>query len=381
MLLSNDGVADPRVEKEALALAAAGWEVTVLAWDRSGQAPVREVRADRVVYERLGPRAPYGGGPRSLPRFREFWHAAAERTVAIGPSVVHCHDLDTAPAGLRALGSVSPRPALVLDMHELYRESNMVPQRGVVGLAARSAVRLLERRAYSAADAILVANPGTVGYYERLGAGEKVVVVENAPDADLFGPVDRPAGGRFVIGYFGQKRYIEELRLLIEVVAGHEGLGAVLAGGGTAEAEVERLAQGVDRIEVSGRFRYSELPALYGRCDAVYAVYDARLGNVRTLFPVKVMEAMACALPVIVAEGTWIGEYVNANRIGVAVPAGDREALERAITTLSERRDEARAMGCRGRALVEAGLNWRAASARLVETYERLRAARPGTSR
>lgn len=352
MLLTNDGVADPRVEKEAVALANAGWDVTVLAWDRAGGAPVRETRAGRVVYERLGPRASYGGGVSSLPRFREYWRAAAARAAELEPSVVHCHDLDTAPAGLRVAQTATSHPALVLDMHELYRDSNMVPQRGLPGAVARGVVRLLERRAFGAADAIVVANPGTLGYYERLGAGEKVVLVENAPDASVFTPVERPGSGPFVVGYFGQKRYLEGLRLLIEVVAAHDDLAAVLAGGGTAADEVARLAQLTDRIEVSGRFRYEDLPGMYRRCDAVYAVYDTILGNVRTLFPVKVMEAMACALPVIVARGTWIGEYVAENRIGVTVPAGDRVALERALLSLQADRDVAREMGRRGHVLV-----------------------------
>ena len=41
MLLTNDFVSDPRVEKEAVALIGAGWDVTVLAWDRAGTAPVQ----------------------------------------------------------------------------------------------------------------------------------------------------------------------------------------------------------------------------------------------------------------------------------------------------------------------------------------------------
>jgi glycosyltransferase involved in cell wall biosynthesis len=149
-------------------------------------------------------------------------------------------------------------------------------------------------------------------------------------------------------------------------------MAAILAGGGTAAEEIACASADVDRVEVSGRFDYADLPALYTRCDAVYAVYGAVLGNVRTLFPVKVMEAMACALPVVVSAGTWIGEYVEREGIGLAIDGDDPVALSAALIRLKDEPSTAEEMGRRGLAIVEAGLSWQAASARLVEAYRAL---------
>ena len=372
MFVTNDASSDPRVEKEAAALAGAGFGVTVLAWDRRGAAERVEQRGG-VTYERLGPRAPYGGGPRSVALFRAYWRGAAERATDLGPDVLHCHDLDTAPAGLAVQRRATSRPGLVLDMHELYRDSNMVPQRGLMGRAARAAVRVVERRAFRAADHILVANPGTVDYYRLLGVGGKVVLVENAPELERFDLVVRDPAASFTVGYFGQKRYPEGLRLLMEAIQPHAEMRAVLRGGGVAAGEVAALASGMQRVEASGVFKYAELPALYAECDVVYAVYDVALGNVRTLFPVKVMEAMASGLPVVVADGTWVGEYVVEHGIGVSIPAGDQEALEAALVRLASDPMARQEMGARGRAIIESGLNWDASSARLLEVYARWR--------
>jgi glycosyltransferase involved in cell wall biosynthesis len=288
--------------------------------------------------------------------------------------VVHCHDLDTALAGLRAQRLSARRPGLVLDMHELYRESNMVPQRGMAGVAARAAVRFIERRAYRDADAILVANPGTLGYYEQFSGAGLVTAVENAPDPGFFRPsagpqLDRP----FTVGFMGQKRYPRELETLIDAVSAVEGTVALLAGGGTGAEEVARRAAAVPSVRVSGPFTYDDLPGLYTDCDCVYAVYDARLGNVRTLFPVKMMEAMACALPVIVAQGTWAGDYAREHGVGLSVPPNDVRALQAALRTLMDDASAAAEMGRRGRAIVEGGLNWPAAAGRLLGAYEGFR--------
>jgi len=370
MALTNDCVSDPRVEKEARALGAAGHDVTILAWDRSGEHALTEER-DGFRVERLGPRAQYGGGVRSLPLFRAFWANAVRRALAVAPDVVHCHDLDTAQVGLDVL-RVAPDTRLVLDHHEIYRHTRMVPQRGVVGSAARWFVDTLDRRSARAASLVVVANPGNEPHYRRLAEG-KVVVVENAPDAQRFHPRTEPRPERpFTLGYVGQKRYVESLAMLVRIVERNRSLAALLAGGGVAEDAVARMAEQAQRVRAIGRLRYDEIPAYYEDVDAVWGVYDAAVGNIKTAFPVKVMEGMACALPVLVDAGTWIGDYVMREGIGVAVDGRDEAAVERTLLQLAEDAERAAQMGAKGRTLVEAGLNWEAASRRLVDAYARM---------
>lgn len=372
MVVTNDMVSDPRVEKEAEALVSAGYGVTIVAWGRTGDAPPSEKRNGYLI-ERLGPSGAYGGGLKSLPLFRRFWADAADRVLALKPDVVHCHDLDTAPVGLAVLKRADRRPRFVLDLHELYRYSRMVPRTGIKGVVARFAVSLLERRAYSAADVMLVANPGTAYHYEQMGFSDKVVMIENAADAELFRPRTKPPADRpFTVGYIGQKRYTQSLVTLMDIVERNEGLGAFLAGGGTAAQQIDRIAEAMPRVETHGRYTYAEQPALYERCDAVYGLYDSRVGNIKTAFPVKVMEGMACALPVIVNAGTWIGDYVAEQGIGFAVDGADDKDIERALLALRDDPGLARRMGRRGRELVEAGLSWQRVSGKLIEVYSRL---------
>jgi len=373
MVLTNDFVSDPRVEKEGLALASDGWDVTVIAWDRSQSLPASESRGP-IRIERLGPAAPYGGGVRSILRFRAFWRRASARTLQLRPEVVHCHDLDTAPVGLAAIRrSRDQRPRLVLDFHELYRASRMVPQSGVTGALARPVVRALERRAIAAADAVVIANPGSVSAYDEYDARVKIVLVENAPEAELFRSRQRRGdSSEFRVCYVGQKRYADRLRDLMEAVQHDTRLSARLAGGGVAEAEVARLAAVYDRVEVSGPFTRDQAPGLYDGCDAVYAVYDAAVGNIQYATPVKALEGMAAGLPVIVNRGTWFSELVLDAGAGVAVTEGDVDQLAEVLVSLADDRDRAASMGANGRAIIDGGLNWDAAANRLIDAYRRL---------
>lgn len=377
MVLSNDCVADPRVEKEAAALAAAGHRVTIIAWDRAGTSARDESRNGFAV-RRVGPRAVHGGGLRNLPLYRAFWRDAADEVLALGADVVHCHDADTLTAGLAAHRRSRGRVELVCDFHELYRATKMIPQRGFAGVAARAAVDWVERRAVRQAAFVVLANPSAADHYRAMGAGDKIVFVENGPDLDRFVPEpdnQRAAHESFTVCYIGQKRYLQPLETLAQAVGRIEGASAFLAGGGTVADEVARLAAEHPRVTVTGRVTYDEIPSLYRGCDAVYAAIDARVGNPTMNFPVKAYEGMALGLPVLVSEGSWVAGYVEEHRIGFGVDGSSVASVQGAIERLMADPDGARAMGARGRALVLDGLNWQAAADRLVAAYARLEEA------
>ncbi len=373
MVLSNDAVADPRVEKEARALAAVGWEVTVVAWDRSQSHPARE-RRDGFDVVRLGPVARHGAGLKNARLYPRFWREATAAVLDLEPHVVHCHDSDTAVVGVRVKRR-SPGTRLVLDFHELYAMSKMVPQQGMKGMMARAAVRLIEGHAVRRADAIVFANPGQVDGVVGTGAGDpRVVLVENAPDLARFPRISRQPGSRDTIQacFIGKKRDASRLEVLMKAVDKLPRVTALLAGDGTAEDEVRRLAEGRERVTTMGRLMYDAIPPLYEQCDVVYAAYDASYGNYRTAYPVKMMEGMAAGLPVIVSEGTWVAEHVREQRLGFVVEDNDAESVAAALTSVLEDRAEAVAMGARGRAIIEDHLNWDAAAQRLQQAYERL---------
>lgn len=378
MILANDFVSDPRVDKEASALAARGHDVTVLAWDRLGKAPEIESRNGYAV-ERFGPRAAYGAGWRSLPLYRRFWRAAADRAVELSADAVHCHDSDTAMAGLWAVRDLGTRSHLVVDFHELYRVSSMVPQKGLVGVVARYLVDRLERRAVKRAAVVIVANPGTADYYRGIGAGDRLLVVDNAPDPLLFTP--RPCSETtrpFTACFVGRKRYARSLEALMQAIQPYDDMKAVLAGGGPDAERIETRARALERIETIGQVPYERIPDYYACCDAVYGAYDTLVGNVLYTIPGKVIEAMGCAKPVIVSSGTWVGDYVTKNRVGVAVACDDPDAIGQALVYLRDHPEEAKAMGRRGREIVEAGLNWPAVAERLTRAYATLDAKTGG---
>ena len=372
MITSATALTDPRVLKEADALAGAGHEVVVLAWDRAAKAEPT-IAMNGWTLENLGPRAVHGAGLRNVGRYRAWWRDATRRVVELEPDVIHCHNLDSVPIALRAMRRrhrAHRRPLLVADFHEIYRESRALPQRGIAGVVARAAARYLERRSIPRADLVITVVEAQASYYRNLRA-RTVLVVENAPDQRLYTPVEREAP-EFVVSFVGQKRWLPSLENLMRAVQSLPMVKVLLVGGGPAEQQVAQLASTMERVEVHGTVDPADIPALYRRSDAVWCCYDATLLNWRTSFPVKSMEAMASALPILCTRGTWIADYVERNGLGIVVDDTDVADIARALTALESDREVARAMGRRGREIVERELNWGVVSQRLVGAYKSL---------
>jgi len=106
MVVSNPCDPDPRVEKEALALASAGYTVTIHAFDREGNRPKEELlNGIRILRYRVGV-TPRGApnlftGLKVLRGLQRFRRKVAETLESEKVDIVHCHDADTLWVGLR----------------------------------------------------------------------------------------------------------------------------------------------------------------------------------------------------------------------------------------------------------------------------------------
>lgn len=86
-------------------------------------------------------------------------------------------------------------------------------------------------------------------------------------------------------------------------------------------------------------------------------------------FGVMAIEAMACAKPVIVFDGTALPDIVFAPEGGISVPLGDSTALARAMTLLIESEDLRKKIGMRARELAEQHYGWDAHVSNISELY------------
>ena len=145
----------------------------------------------------------------------------------------------------------------------------------------------------------------------------------------------------------------------------------VLAGEGELEDSLRSLAAdlGIERdVFFTGRCaRVAELLALSDVCV---------LSSTAEGFSNAILEYMAAARPVVVTDVGGAREAVTDGETGFLVGSGDHQAMAARIITLLQEPERARAMGERGRRVVEEKFSCEAQLTRTLELYERLLASR-----
>jgi glycosyltransferase involved in cell wall biosynthesis len=189
----------------------------------------------------------------------------------------------------------------------------------------------------------------------------KVVCVRSAVDGTAYSgrcdgdwfrrEFDLPPGARtlaVVAQLIERKGHGYLLEALPGVIARHPEVRVLLFGQGPLEVElrdrIRRLGL-ADQVRLAG-FR-SDLERILPCLDLV--VHPATLEGLG----VSLLQAAAAGLPIVAARAGGIPEVVRDRENGLLVPPGDSRALGDAMRWMLDHPDEARALGARGRTLVE----------------------------
>lgn len=174
-------------------------------------------------------------------------------------------------------------------------------------------------------------------YFSEFISEKKYFHFPNVPFRRVFeGYRNRPKNV-FTIGYVGYLRYPRQLFTLIEVVKQLKGEARLfIAGNGPLRDEILNRIEDIDFIEYYGAYNYEEEAAiLYSHIDSVYSVYDGQSENVRAAIPNKLYDAIVTELPIIVAEGTKLSDFVNKNGVGISINSESSAELRDALVKLS----------------------------------------------
>ncbi len=130
--------------------------------------------------------------------------------------------------------------------------------------------------------------------------------------------------------------------------------------GGSTEALVAELGMG-DRIEWVHSVDHETIVAHYARSTVavVPSLYEG--------FGLPAVEAMACAMPLVVSDGGALPEV--AGDAAQVVPAGDYEALAAALRDLLQNKSRRDALGARARLRAEQHFSWDVCAERMVAYY------------
>jgi len=198
-------------------------------------------------------------------------------------------------------------------------------------------------------DRIVALSDTHAGYLaEREGVPKsRMVVINNGIDTDRFNPADREEkGGRIkreieigddetvvtiVAALRPEKNHVMFIESAGRVMKREESARFLIVGEGEQR---EFLEKETERRELRGRVTFlgsrEDIPDILSASDISVLCSHP----VVETFPLTVLEAMACGLPVISTDVGSLSDIITDRRDGILIPAGDSEALAENIIEL-----------------------------------------------
>ena len=272
--------------------------------------------------------------------------------------ILHCHGARAAFYGRLAAGSMGRgRPKVVYSIHGFTAP--------FYGLAKRTLLLSAERVLSPFTDAFIVVSEAERKNFSAAGFGpaERMFLVRYGIDADRFANVvvDRaqqrtalgvPPGSDLVTTvcrlYFPKD--VETLiRAFAKVRVQCPGVHLLVVGDGPYRPRVESL---VAELDLAAHVTLAGLRRDIPQTLAVSDVFVLSTTDGEGL-PITILEAMSSGLPVVASDVTGVSEEVVHGETGLVVPPKDPLALSRELVDLLTAREEARAMGKRGRERID----------------------------
>jgi glycosyltransferase involved in cell wall biosynthesis len=369
MIVANPCDPDWRVMKEARTLADAGFEVTILAWDRDG---TREPQAIFGKARILRIRSPYLPGPGGISRrildTLRFWRRVASASNALRPEIVYCHDLLTLPIGV-FLTIGRRRRRLVYDAHEVYWLMFQPIWPAPLVWFARAVEKILIRFASRVITVSDLAVPLVATRSESTVIGNWYDPIDRDIEAGigLRTQVGIPRA-TFCLGCVGSLDPRRLIGLLIAYASTYPDTAVIVAGRGSCEAKLREAAATIANLHFLGW--QSDPTPIYAAVDALFYGSAAdpygRISSPNTLFL-----AIAMKIPLITTDVGEAGTVISSSGGGVVLAEECPRALRDAIETMITAGTREKMM--RSLQAIQPRYRWAEARNRLLELYEDIR--------
>ena len=249
------------------------------------------------------------------------------------------------------LAKVKQRP-FVFEMRDIWPESLQAVGMSNAGLSIRFAAPLADYL-YRRADHLIVVTHSFKAYLQDRGvSGERVTVIQNGVDPDMFFPIPADISlqqelqleDKFVVGYLGTHGLAHGLESVVEAarLAGQtDDLTAVhfiTVGAGAQFDRIKEIASDLDNFTMIGQVSRADILRYWSLLDASLIHLKAS-PLFESVIPSKMFEAMAMGVPLLHGVGGESADIVRTSRSGVCFAAEQPEALLSAIRQISTDKD------------------------------------------
>ncbi len=254
----------------------------------------------------------------------------------------------------------------VFEVRDLWPESLTAVGVGDEDSLLHHALSAVAKFLYERSDRIVVV---TAAFKEHLMLRwrvppEKIAVVENGVETDLFAPASQSsnqakrreldADGKFLVCYIGTMGMAHGLETLLDAAVQLQRQNStaqfLLVGEGAEKQRIKSLAQsrGLATVRFLDQQPREKIPAFISASDTCLVLLK-KTDVFKTVIPTKMLEFMSCARPVILGVDGQARQIVEAAGAGLVIEPENADALVSAINQLSANRELGLELGQKGR--------------------------------
>ncbi len=390
MLLENEFPPDERVEKEALSLIEAGFEVHVACNSRRGKKKEEDYKGIHIHRKNLSPiMYKLSAAVLVLPFYFWYWKSFVRQLrQKYSFNAVHVHDLPLSRIGYFMKNKYGVR--LICDQHEYY--SNWIVHTAHYNTFLGKIVKKLsrwyayEKKYLNNADLVItVAEPLLQTYInEHDIPSEKIICLPNIPLKKVFNTknvsqeVMDNYKGRFVLIYIGNMDILRGIDLIIsslpELKKTIPNIKLLLIGpcrGGYDPKFTARKYDVEQYVEMLDWRPVEQLPSYIAASDIGIFTPPVNREEINKTIATKIYQYIAMGKPVIVSNARLMKEFVEANEVGFALEDNKPEGFINKVIDIYSNKELATKMSEKGKMISES-YSWETTVKVLIDAYTRL---------
>jgi glycosyltransferase involved in cell wall biosynthesis len=225
----------------------------------------------------------------------------------------------------------------------------------------------LHRKTIQNCDKLITVTNQVKTLYSKVFDAEKIWTIPLGVDTNLFVPqknVSQKDNYEILFaGYLYKLKGVEYLIRAMQIVAKeHKDVKLRIVGNGPDKPRLKRLAETLrigDNVIFEGLVPHMQMPKYYQRCDIFcFPTLGEPFGK-------AIIEAMACAKPVIASNIGGPAEIIQNQKTGLLVPPAQPKILATRINELLDDKTKIKPMGANARKTVTEKYSWE----KISETY------------
>ncbi len=283
----------------------------------------------------------------------------------------------------------SKQVPLVFEVRDLWPESLVAVGAGSEDSLLHKTLAKIAGFLYKRSNLIAVVTPAFKEHLinEWRVPSEKIAVIENGVEADLFAPA-APASthalreelgveSKFLVCYVGTMGMAHGLETLLDAAARlqHDNPAVVflLIGEGAEKERIQDLARsrGLANVRFLDQQPREKIPSFISAADACLVLLK-KTEVFKTVIPTKMLEFMSCARPVILGVDGQARLIIDQANAGLVIEPENSEALVGAIRQLAENRQLGATLGQKGREYILENFSRQSTAEKYIDVLTRL---------